>query len=175
MMVKIKKDSVEIRLNGAVEDDCVIGIDRVLMEVENAPEKPVFFYIDSPGGNAMVMEYVLRKMDEIKNITTITTLVMGKACSAAGMFLVNGTQGRRLAYPNATIMLHEPRSWFMEDTENSEERINRIVKVAEETLVRQTDGKVGYDEVSEFFSRDRFMYPEKARELNIIDAIMDFD
>lgn len=138
------------------------------------PGKDIQFYINSPGGSVTAGFAIYDTMQYIK--CDVATLCVGLAASFGAFLLARGARGKRMALPNAEIMIHQPAIHgkgiqgpasdikIMSDyMENSKRRLNRIL--AEHTgrtiaqLERDTD-------------RDNFMSPQEALAYGLIDSVI---
>ncbi|WP_419913572.1 ATP-dependent Clp protease proteolytic subunit [Hoeflea sp.] len=162
-----------IFLNGEVNDDvsALVCAQLLLLEAEN-PKKPVFLYINSPGG---VVSSGLAMYDTMRYIQPpVHTLCMGTAYSMGSFLLMAGEQGERAALPNASILIHQPSGGFKgqasdilihaEETQRTKRRMTR--------LYAEHCGRT-YDEFERALDRDHFMTAEDALEWGLIDRILD--
>ena len=135
------------------------------------PDKDIQFYINSPGGSVTAGMAIYDTMQYIK--CDVATICVGMAASMGAFLLSAGTKGKRLALPNAEIMIHQPSAGtqgqitdmaiHMKRLETIKERMNRIL--AENT------GKP-IEEVTAACERDNFMSSEEAKEFGIIDRVI---
>ena len=136
------------------------------------PDKDIQFYINSPGGSVTAGMAIYDTMQYIK--CDVATICVGMAASMGAFLLSAGTKGKRLALPNAEIMIHQPSAGtqgqitdmaiHMKRLQTIKERMNRIL--AENT------GK-SVQEVTEACERDNFMTSQEAMEFGIIDRVID--
>ena len=161
-----------IFLNGEVNDDvsALVCAQLLLLEAEN-PKKPVFLYINSPGG---VVSSGLAMYDTMRYIQPpVHTLCMGTAYSMGSFLLMAGEQGERAALPNASILIHQPSGGFKgqasdilihaEETQRTKRRMTR--------LYAEHCGRT-YEEFERALDRDHFMTAEDALEWGLIDRIL---
>ncbi len=160
-----------IFLNGQIEDGMasLVSAQLLFLEAEN-PKKPIYLYINSPGG---VVTSALAMYDTMQFIRApVATLCMGMAASAATLILAAGEAGMRASLPNVSIMLHQPSGGF-------QGKVTDILIHAEESLrlKRRTNeiyarhcGRT-YDEVEKALERDRFMEPDEALGWGLVDHI----
>ena len=141
----------------------------LFLESEN-PDKDIFFYINSPGGSVSAGLAIYDTMQFIKS--PVSTLCMGTAYSMGSFLLAGGAPGRRMALPNASILVHQPSGGAQgkvtdvlihaEESQKVKARINRIYsKHCGRTI----------EEVERTLDRDRYMSPEEARDWGLIDSI----
>ena len=136
------------------------------------PDKDIQFYINSPGGSVTAGMAIYDTMQYIK--CDVATICVGMAASMGAFLLSAGTKGKRLALPNAEIMIHQPSAGtqgqitdmaiHMKRLETIKERMNRIL--AENT------GK-SIEEVTAACERDNFMTAEEAMNFGIIDRVIE--
>ena len=134
------------------------------------PDKDIQFYINSPGGSVTAGMAIYDTMRYIK--CDVATICVGMAASMGAFLLSAGTKGKRLALPNAEIMIHQPSAGtqgqitdmaiHMKRLQTIKERMNRIM--AENT------GR-SIEEVTAACERDNFMTAEEALKYGIIDEI----
>ena len=135
------------------------------------PDKDIQFYINSPGGSVTAGMAIYDTMQYIK--CDVATICVGMAASMGAFLLSAGTKGKRMALPNAEIMIHQPSAGtqgqitdmaiHMKRLETIKSRMNRIL--AENT------GKT-VEEVTEACERDNFMTADEAMEFGIIDRVI---
>ncbi|WP_439599782.1 ATP-dependent Clp protease proteolytic subunit [Devosia sp.] len=160
-----------IFVNGEVEDQmaALICAQLLFLESEN-PGKEISLYINSPGGVVTAGLAIYDTMQFIKS--PVSTLCMGTAYSMGSFLLAGGAPGRRMALPNASILVHQPSGGAQgkvtdvlihaEESQKVKARINRIyAKHCGRTI----------EEVERTLDRDRYMSPEEARDWGLIDAI----
>ena len=135
------------------------------------PDKDIQFYINSPGGSVTAGMAIYDTMRYIK--CDVATICVGMAASMGAFLLSAGTKGKRMALPNAEIMIHQPSAGtrgqitdmaiHLKRLETIKERMNRIM--AENT------GR-SFEEVTAACERDNFMSAEEALEFGLIDKII---
>ena len=139
------------------------------------PEKDIQLYINSPGGSISVGLAIYDTMKYIK--CDVSTICMGLAASFGAFLLAGGTKGKRMALPNAEIMIHQPAihgngvqgqatdiKIVSDHILKSKERLNRIL--AENT------GKT-IEQITLDTERDNYMSAAEALEYGLIDRIID--
>ena len=136
------------------------------------PDKDIQFYINSPGGSVTAGMAIYDTMRYIK--CDVATICVGMAASMGAFLLSAGTKGKRLALPNAEIMIHQPSAGtqgqitdmaiHMKRLQTIKERMNRIM--AENT------GR-SIEEVTAACERDNFMTAEEALSFGLVDRVLD--
>ena len=136
------------------------------------PDKDIQFYINSPGGSVTAGMAIYDTMKYIK--CDVATICVGMAASMGAFLLSAGTKGKRMALPNAEIMIHQPSAGtqgqitdmaiHMKRLQTIKERMNRI-------LADNTGKSV--EEVTAACERDNFMTAQEAMEFGIIDRVLE--
>ena len=136
------------------------------------PDKDIQFYINSPGGSVTAGMAIYDTMKYIK--CDVATICVGMAASMGAFLLSAGTKGKRLALPNAEIMIHQPSAGtqgqitdmaiHMKRLQTIKERMNRIM--AENT------GR-SIEEVTAACERDNFMTADEALAFGLVDRVLD--
>jgi len=136
------------------------------------PDKDIQFYINSPGGSVTAGMAIYDTMKYIK--CDVATICVGMAASMGAFLLSAGTKGKRLALPNAEIMIHQPSAGtqgqitdmaiHMKRLQTIKERMNRIM--AENT------GR-SIEEVTAACERDNFLSAEEALAFGLVDRVLD--
>ena len=150
-------------------------IAQMLFLEAQAPEKDIQLYINSPGGSITAGFAIYDTMQYIK--CDVSTICMGLAASFGAFLLAGGTKGKRIALPNAEIMIHQPAihgsgvqgqatdiKIVSEHMQKSKQRLNQIL--AENT------GKA-IEEIIIDTERDNYMSAEEALNYGLIDKIID--
>ena len=161
-----------IFLSEEVNDTTASLIVAQLLYLENQdPDKEIQFYINSPGGSVPAGMAIYDTMQYIK--CDVSTICVGMAASMGAFLLSAGAKGKRMALPNAEIMIHQPSAGtqgqitdmaiHMTRLQTIKERMNRIL--AEKT------GK-SIEEATAACERDNFMSAEEALAFGLIDHIV---
>jgi ATP-dependent Clp protease, protease subunit len=160
-----------IFLNGQIEDTMasLVCAQLLFLESENAA-KPIYLYINSPGG---VVTSALSMYDTMQFIKApVGTLCMGMAASAATLILAAGAAGHRASLPHTTIMLHQPSGGY-------QGQVTDIMIHAEESMrLKRLTNRIyakhcgrTYGEVETALERDRYMPPDEALAWGLVDHI----
>ncbi|MDX9778555.1 MAG: ATP-dependent Clp endopeptidase proteolytic subunit ClpP [bacterium] len=159
-------------INGEINDDLssLVIAQLLFLEAED-PDKDVNVYINSPGGVITAGLAIYDTMNYIK--PDIVTICVGQAASMAAVLLAAGSKGKRMALPNARMMLHQPLGGAQGQASDIEihakeilylrERLNKIL--AEKS--GQTLKKIQADT-----ERDFFMSADEAIKYGLIDTII---
>ena len=135
------------------------------------PDKEIQFYINSPGGSVTDGMAIYDTMQYIK--CDVSTICVGMAASMGAFLLSSGTKGKRLALPNAEIMIHQPSAGTqgqITDMAIHLKRLEVIKKKMNQILAGNTGKSV--EEVTAACERDKFMSVEEAKEFGLIDKII---
>lgn len=135
------------------------------------PNKDIHLYINSPGGSVTAGMAIYDTMQYIK--CDVSTICMGMAASMGAFLLAGGKKGKRLALPNAEVMIHQPSGGAQgqaSDIKIVADQILQTRKKLNEILAANT-GKP-YDEIAADTERDRWMTAEEAKEYGLIDEVI---
>lgn len=161
-----------IFLNGEV-NDAISGLvcaQLLFLEADN-PKKPIYLYINSPGG---VITSGLGMYDTMRYISSpVHTVCMGTARSMGSFLLMAGERGERAALPNSSIHVHQPLGGFQGQASDIEIQAEEVLKVKRRItrLYAEHCGRT-IEEVEKTLDRDRFMTAEEALEWGLIDRIL---
>ena len=149
-----------------------LAVAQLLYLEAQDPDKDIQFYINSPGGSVTAGMAIYDTMQYIK--CDVATICVGMAASMGAFLLSAGAKGKRMALPNAEIMIHQPSAGtqgqitdmaiHMKRLQTIKERMNRIM--AENT------GK-SIDEVTAACERDNFMTAQEVLDFGLIDRVID--
>ncbi len=135
------------------------------------PDKDIQFYINSPGGSVTSGLAIYDTMQYIK--PDVSTICIGMAASMGAFLLSSGAKGKRLALPNAEIMIHQPSGGSQgqcTDIQIQAEQILKIKKKLNAILAGNTGKTV--EEVERDCERDHFMTAEEAKDYGLIDKVI---
>jgi ATP-dependent Clp protease protease subunit len=147
-------------------------IAQLLFLESEDPEKPIYLYINSPGGDVAAGLAIYDTMHYIN--APVATLCAGRAMSMGAFLLVGGEPGMRSALPHASIMIHQP--WAggvggqVSDIEIRARELVRTKKALNSILAKHTGKKL--EEVALDTDRDNFMNAEEALAYGIIDQVV---
>ena len=142
----------------------------LFLEAED-PDKDIHFYIDSPGGSVTAGFAIYDTMNYIK--CDVSTICLGMAASMGAFLLAGGTKGKRLALPNAEIMIHQPSGGVRGQATEIEITAKQILRTRERLnkILSENTGKP-IETVALDTERDNWMTSEEAKEYGIIDEIV---
>jgi len=135
------------------------------------PDKDIQFYINSPGGSITSGMAIYDTMQFIK--CDVSTMCIGMAASMGAFLLAAGTKGKRIALPNAEIMIHQPSGGTQGKASDIEIMAKRILQM-KETLNRILAERTGQpiEKIAADTDRDNFMSAEEAKAYGIIDKVI---
>lgn len=135
------------------------------------PDKDVQFYINSPGGSVTAGMAIYDTMQYIK--CDVSTICIGMAASMGAFLLSSGAKGKRLALPNAEIMIHQPSAGTQGQITDMAIHLRRleIIKTRMNRILSENTGKP-IEVVTADCERDNFMTAEEAKEYGIIDKVI---
>jgi ATP-dependent Clp protease protease subunit len=162
-----------IMLGTPIDEEVAASIVAQLLFLQHSdPERDIWFYINSPGGNVHDGLAIYDTMQLIE--PDVNTVCMGMAGSMATILLAGGAKGKRYALPNSTIHFH-PAGGGMEgyapDVERMVNELLRLQRVGSELLGKAAGRSA--EQIEQDFSRDRFMTAQEAKEYGFIDEILD--
>ncbi|MBQ5866137.1 MAG: ATP-dependent Clp endopeptidase proteolytic subunit ClpP [Oscillospiraceae bacterium] len=136
------------------------------------PDKDIQFYINSPGGSVTAGMAIYDTMQYIK--CDVATICVGMAASMGAFLLAAGTKGKRMALPNAEIMIHQPSAGTQGQITDMAIHMKRLetIKARMNRILAEKTGK-SVEEVTAACERDNFMTSEEAKEFGIIDRVLE--
>ena len=135
------------------------------------PDKDIQFYINSPGGSVTDGMAIYDTMQYIK--CDVSTICIGMAASMGACLLSSGAKGKRLALPNAEIMIHQPSAGTQGQITDMAIHLKRleIIKKRMNHILADNTGKP-LEVVTADCERDNFMSAEEAKEYGLIDKVI---
>ena len=136
------------------------------------PDKDIQFYINSPGGSVTAGMAIYDTMQYIK--CDVATICVGMAASMGAFLLSAGTKGKRMALPNAEIMIHQPSAGTQGQITDMAIHLKRLetIKARMNRIMAENTGK-SVEEVTAACERDNFMSSEEAMAFGLIDRVLD--
>ena len=135
------------------------------------PDKEIQLYINSPGGSVTDGMAIYDTMQYIK--CDVSTICVGMAASMGAFLLSSGTKGKRLALPNAEIMIHQPSAGTKGQVTDMAIHLRRleIIKKRLNSILADNTGQ-SLETVTADCERDNFMTAEEAKEYGLIDKVI---
>ena len=161
-----------IFLNEEVNDTSAGLVVAQLLYLEaQDPDKDIQFYINSPGGSITAGMAIYDTMQYIK--CDVATICIGMAASMGAFLLSSGAKGKRLALPNAEIMIHQPSAGTQGQITDMAIHLRRfeIIKARMNKIMAANTGK-SLEEVQRDCERDNFMSAQEAAAYGLIDKVI---
>ena len=148
----------------------VVVAQLLFLEAED-PSKDIPLYLNSPGGEITSGMAIYDTMKYIK--CDVSTICTGMAASMGAFLLAGGTKGKRLALPNAEIMIHQPSGGSQGQATEIEIAAKHILKVKENMnrILSENTGKP-FEQVAKDTDRDNWMSAQEAVEYGLIDSVV---
>ena len=136
------------------------------------PDKDIQFYINSPGGSVTDGMAIYDTMQYIK--CDVSTICVDMAASMGAFLLSSGTKGKRLALPNAEIMIHQPSAGTQGQITDMAIHLKRleVIKKRLNAILADNTGR-SVEEITAACERDNFMTAEEAVAYGLIDKVID--
>ncbi len=161
-----------IFLGTPVDDQIANLIVAQLIHLESEePDKDISIYINSPGGSVYAGLAIYDTMQYVK--PDVQTICIGIAMSMGALLLAGGAKGKRIALPNAKILIHQVSSGFQGQATDIEIQARETINMKrrmEEIFAHHTEQPL--DKVSRDMERDYFMTAQEASEYGIIDTVV---
>ena len=168
---RLLKDRI-IFLDGEVNDASasVIVAQLLFLEAED-PGKDINLYINSPGGSVTAGLAIYDTMQYIK--CDVSTICIGMAASMGSFLLSGGKKGKRLALPNAEIMIHQPSGGAQGQASEIQIAAEHILKTRRKLneILAATTGQT-LETIARDTDRDNFMSAEEAKAYGLIDEVI---
>ena len=162
-----------IFLGVQIDDASANDVMAQLITLESMdPDRDISIYINSPGGSFTALTAIYDTMQWVK--PDIQTMCMGQTASTAAVLLAAGTPGKRLALPNARILIHQPWSeggrGDLSDLEIQANEILRMRTVMEQMLAKHSGREP--EQVHKDIDRDKILSADEAKDYGIIDQVL---
>ena len=146
-------------------------ISQMLYLEAQDPDKDICLYINSPGGMAYAGMAIYDVIQHVR--PDVSTICVGIGMSAAAMVLCGGAPGKRLALPNARIMIHQGSAGTRGAPSDMEIQLREVLAITRRMaeIIAYHSGR-SVEQVATDIDRDNFMTPEEAMEYGLIDAII---
>ncbi len=162
-----------IFLGTPIDDQIANLVVAQLLHLESEdPEKDIQIYINSPGGQVYSGLAIYDTMQYIK--PDIQTICVGIAMSMGALLLAGGADAKRMALPNAKILIHQVSSGFQGQATDIEIQAREVINIKrrlEEIIAKHTSQEI--EKVSRDMERDYFMSAQEAQEYGIIDTVIE--
>jgi ATP-dependent Clp protease protease subunit len=164
-----------IFLGRGINDGLANQIIAVMLYLDSEdPGKPIYLYINSPGGSVTAGMAIYDTMQHIKS--EVVTICVGLAASMGAFLLTAGTKGKRLALPHSRIMIHQPLGGIQgrrqaSDIEIEAREILRIKNQLNHIMADRTGQTI--EKIEKDTDRDYFMSAEEAVAYGLIDKVIE--
>lgn len=163
-----------IFLGQEVTDSLANSIVAAMLYLDSEdPSKPIYLYINSPGGSVTAGMAIYDTMQYIKS--DVVTICVGLAASMGAFLLGAGTKGKRLALPHARIMIHQPLGGTgrrqATDIEIEAREILRVKNQLNQMLAERTGKSI--EQIEKDTDRDYFMSAQEAADYGLIDRVIE--
>jgi ATP-dependent Clp protease, protease subunit len=159
---------------GQEVDDQVANliVSQMLYLEAQDPAKDISLYINSPGGMAYAGMAIYDVIQHVR--PDVSTICVGMGMSAAAMVLCGGATGKRLALPNARIMIHQGSAGTRGAPSDMEIQLREVLAITHRMaeIIAHHSGR-SVEQVAADIDRDYFMTPEEAMEYGLIDGIVE--
>ena len=167
-------DDRVIFLGVQVDDTSADDVMAQLLVLESQdPDRDITLYINSPGGSFTALTAIYDTMQYVK--PEIQTVCLGQAASAAAVLLAAGAPGKRLALPNARVLIHQPAMQGQGQGQASDIEIqaNEVLRMREwlENTLSSHSNKTP-EQVSRDIERDLFLTAEQAKDYGLVDQVL---
>ncbi len=162
-----------IFLGTPIDDQVANVIVAQLLHLESEePDKDISLYINTPGGSVYAGLAIYDTMKFIK--PDVQTICVGIAMSMGALLLAGGTNGKRMALPNAKILIHQVQSGFQGQATDIEIHAKEVIALKrrlEEIIAEHSNHDL--ERVSQDMERDYFMTSKEAQDYGIIDTVIE--
>ena len=147
-------------------------VSQLLFLESEDPDKDINLYINSPGGSVTAGMAIYDTMQYVK--CDVSTMCMGMAASMGAFLLSGGTKGKRLALPNAEIMIHQPSGGAQGQATEIEIAAEHILRTKKKlnTILSENTGQP-YETIVKDTERDNWLTAQEALEYVLIDKVME--
>ena len=167
---RLLKDRI-IFLSGEINNEMAdVAVAQLLFLEAEDPDKDIMLYINSPGGLVTAGMAIYDTMNYIK--APVSTIVIGMAASMAAVLLAAGTKGKRVALPNAEIMIHQPLGGAQGQATDIAIQAEQILKSKKKInrILADCTGK-SEEQIAADVERDHYLSADEALEYGLIDNI----
>lgn len=168
---RLLKDRIIFLGEEVNETTASLVVAQLLFLESEDPNKDINLYINSPGGSVTAGMAIYDTMNYIK--CDVSTICIGMAASMGAFLLSGGAKGKRLALPNAEIMIHQPLGGAQGQATEIQIAAEHILKTKKKLnqIIADNTGRP-LEEVEKDTDRDNWMTAEQAKEYGLIDSIV---
>ncbi len=168
---RLLKDRI-VFLGTPIDDTVANLIMAQMLHLESDdPDKDIFLYINSPGGQMTSLFALYDTMQYVR--PDVSTVCMGMAASAAAVLLAGGAPGKRFALPHARVMLHQPHGGASGQATDIEIQARLILQMREQTnkILSHHTGQ-SMEKVANDTDRDFWMMAKEAVDYGVVDQVL---
>ncbi|MCE2719018.1 MAG: ATP-dependent Clp protease proteolytic subunit [Dolichospermum sp.] len=162
-----------IFLTEEVDDGIANAIVAYLLYLDSEDQsKPIYLYINSPGGSVTAGLAIYDTMQHIKS--EVVTICVGLAASMGSFLLAAGTKGKRMALPHSRIMIHQPSGGTRGQASDIEIEAREILRLRHQLNQIYVDNTgQTLEKIEKDMNRDFFMSAQEAQEYGLIDRVIE--
>jgi ATP-dependent Clp endopeptidase proteolytic subunit ClpP len=164
-----------IFLGSEIDDELANQIIGVMLYLDSEDStKPIYLYINSPGGSVISGLAIFDCMQHIKS--EVITINLGLAASMGSFILAAGSKGKRLALPSSRVMIHQPMGGAQGQAEDIKVEAAQIMRIRD-NLVKSYSMMTGQttEQIWKDLDRDNFMSAYEAQEYGLIDRVLEYN
>lgn len=168
---RLLKDRIIFLGEEVTDVSASLVVSQLLFLESEDPGKDISLYINSPGGSVTAGMAIYDTMQYIK--CDVSTICMGMAASMGAFLLAGGAKGKRMALPNAEIMIHQPSAGTQGQITDMAIHLKRLetIKKRMNRIMAENCGR-SLEEVTAACERDNFMSAQEALDFGLIDKII---
>ena len=169
---RLLKDRIVMLTDEVNDATASLVVSQLLFLEAEDPNKDIFLYINSPGGSVTAGMAIYDTMQYIK--CDVCTICMGMAASMGAFLLSGGAKGKRLALPNATVMIHQPSGGARGQETEIRIAAENILKTRERlnSILAKNTGK-SIEDIDRDTERDNYMTAQEAKDYGLIDKVVE--
>jgi ATP-dependent Clp protease, protease subunit len=163
-----------IFLASEIDDELANQVIGVMLYLDSEDSsKPIYLYINCPGGSVISGLAIYDCMQHIKS--EVITINLGLAASMASFILAAGSKGKRLALPSSRIMIHQPMGGAQGQAEDIKNEAAQIMRIRD-NLVKMYSMMTGQtqDRIVRDLDRDNFLSAKEAVEYGLVDRVLEY-
>jgi len=164
-----------IFLGSEIDDELANQVIGVMLYLDSEDsDKPIYLYINSPGGSVISGLAIFDCMQHVKS--EVITINLGLAASMASFILAAGSKGKRLALPSSRVMIHQPMGGARGQAEDIKVEARQIMRIRD-NLVKMYSMMTGQtqDQVTKDLDRDNYLSAQDAVAYGLIDRVLETD
>ena len=164
-----------IFLGSEIDDELANQVIGVMLYLDSEDsDKPIYLYINTPGGSVISGLAIYDCMQHIKS--EVITINLGLAASMGSFILAAGSKGKRLALPSSRTMIHQPMGGAQGQAQDIKVEAAQIMRIRD-NLVKMYSMMTGQtqDQIVKDLDRDNFMSAHEAMEYGLVDRVLDYN